>query len=731
MSITKAFMPNLAELENTTIHRALFEKDDRQGEILKGYSPEQQREITYKQKILSSLASFIGKDFRIPVELNEPGEGWHWDFQVNRIRIDPDDLLKEPMPKLRFKTAHEGGHRRISRATDIPVEVWQQPGFSFMNNAIEDPRDNNFVAESYPSFKEDLVFTYSDDLDIEGQAKQTAKDQLGFQPRFITAGFEYIKQWFRTVQDLPIELSEDLSPEVKAVVEKTVMSVQDAWLRYPSKQEADQSEDVIRQYAKVSYEIQRDEVWPEFKKLVDADMQDQKVQEMMKQIMGQQDQADGGEGQPSSLGQGGGSGVPQDLKDKLSEAEKQELEKAMQEAQQKTQPDQQGQSSSQPSKEQPGSGQKRAPIDLDSISPELKQKLKDHADSLPQPTQADLEKMAVEAMKELEELINEMHAKASDNPDKKSKREEKQEGEPAKLPDGKQNSGDDKSVLNDYEQSDEFRKFQQQLERVMHQDEGEYERNRRDVLPVIDELETDLRDLFVQRRANRWQSGFRSGKRINITKRMQEKALGVSPVESRAWQKRELPQEKDYAVSLLVDLSGSMRGDKIDQTFKGAIVLAEVLNRLSINTEILGFNDKLYEYQPFGQDMSEEVRAKMGTMPGEVESPGAAWNDDGWALDQASERLARQKASEKFIFVLSDGVPIESHLHPRSSYDLESIIKKIMRNSDQKLIGLGIGPGTGHVSRFYPNSVANIGVTDMPGTLADVIREAIANSDAF
>ena len=65
--------------------------------ILHNFSTEQQEEIEYKRKILSSLAYFIGKDFQIPVELNEPGKGWHWDFKNNIIRVDPKDLLEKPM----------------------------------------------------------------------------------------------------------------------------------------------------------------------------------------------------------------------------------------------------------------------------------------------------------------------------------------------------------------------------------------------------------------------------------------------------------------------------------------------------------------------------------------------------------------------------------------------------------------------------------------------------------
>src|SRR5438105_346567 len=110
--------------------RALRENSDQR--ILAQFSEAQQTEIKHKQKVLSSLAYFIGKDFRIPVELNEPGAGWHWDFAANKIRIDPKDLLEKSMDYLRFVISHEGGHRRISRTEFIPLEEWNQPGFSFM-----------------------------------------------------------------------------------------------------------------------------------------------------------------------------------------------------------------------------------------------------------------------------------------------------------------------------------------------------------------------------------------------------------------------------------------------------------------------------------------------------------------------------------------------------------------------------------------------------------------------
>lgn len=685
------------ERESPTVLHAL--RKDSQTEILGHFSVEQQQEILHRQQILSSLAYFIGKDFQIPVELNQPGAGWHWDFGQNKIRIDPQDLVEKPMDYLRFVISHEGGHRRVSRTDDIPPEVWRQPGFSFMMNAIEDPRTNNFVAEAYPRFGDQMDVAYQEDLDFEGKAKGKAKEDLGYTPRFMQAGFEYIKQWYKETQgDTSATLSEDLPDEVRAVVEQTVNSARDSWLRYPSKAEADASEEVIRQYANVSYEINRDEVWPEFKKLVDADMEDQKLQEMMKDMQG----GEGGEGQ---------QGLPQELNDQLSEAEQQELEEALQN----------GQVSN-----QEGNGKPRI-IDLDSLSESLKQKIKDYIDSLPEDVKRDLAEKAQQSLQDFEREVNEeFEGKLSDNPEKKAERGETQKG---KKTDSQSESEDQRERQS--EQTPDQKRFRDLIEKTLRGDENVYEEYRRDVLPLIDALETDLREIFVARRTQKWQGGFKTGKRIDIKKRMQEKALGISAVESRAWQKRELPSEKDYAISLLVDLSGSMQGQKIRETFKAAVVLAEVLNRLSINTEILGFNDRLYEYQPFGQDMSREVREHMGGILQEVNTPAARYNDDGWAVEQASERLAGQKTAEKFLFVLSDGLPEESGAHPKSQYELGKIIARITQDTDQKLIGLGIGPGTDHVERYYPNSVANIGVREMSTKLADVIREAIANYDTF
>lgn len=686
-----------ADTENADHYRSMDSGDVERQQPQ--FSEKQISEIEEKRRVLSSLAYFIGKDFQIPVELNEPGMGWHWDFKENKIRIDPKDLLDKPMDYLRFVISHEGGHRRISRTESIPLETWQQPGFSFMMNAIEDPRDNNFVAENYPRFRSQMDVAYKDSLELEQESLKKASEELGYQPRFMQAGFEYIKQWNREQRGEKVSVSEDLPKEVREVVEKTLAAASDSWWRYPSREEADSSEETIKRYAEASYRINLERIWPEFQKLVEEDMEDQKMQEFLDQM--EASQGDGGE-------------LPQELKDKLSPEEQQSLEEALKQAMESTQ-------GGQLSEAEQGESQA---IDLGSLTEELRQKIKDYIDSLPEDQKKELVEKAQQTISEFEkELDEELGGKLSDNPDKKTERGE--------TPEAPFESTDISTEPINPEESDDVRKYRELIEKELSKDANSYERHRREVLPIIDQLEQDLREIFVKRRAGQWESGFRTGKRIDIKRRIQEKAKGVSAVESKAWEKRELPQEKDYAVTLLADLSGSMRGQKIEETFKAVIVLAEVLNRLSIDTEILGFNNKVYEYQNFGEDISSQKRENMGNMLGEVSGSGARWNDDGWAVDQASQRLAKRRAKEKFLIVLSDGVPEESPAHPRDKYELGSVVQKVIGSTDQKLVGLGIGSGTSHVDSYYPNSISNVGVKEMADKLADLIRDAIANFDKF
>ncbi len=663
-------------------------------QILSGFSPEEQRVIRERMRALSLIPNHIGKDFSMEVELNAPGQGWHWDFAVNRVRIDPKDLAEKPLDWCREVMAHEGGHRRVSRTGFIPKEEWVQPGFSSMMNAIEDPRMENFVAEAYPPFRSLQKTAYEHDLATEKRMKETAADKLGRQPRFMQAGFEYIKQWFRQTQGQSFELSADLPEDVQGVVEKTLSAAEDSWLRYPTRAEADQSEEAIEAYAKKSYEINRDKVWPHFKELVEKDIKDQELPEFLKDLMkGEPQQGEGSEPSPEGM---------KDLKDAIKEALKQAGAKE--------------------GGAQQGEGK---PMPFDSLPEDLKQQIQDAFDSLPEGKKQMIRQAAEQVIKEVAAEFDEQfegeYVKAGEP--QPSQEPSKPESEPAE-------SWSDAERKTEDERTEMRRRMEESLERL---EDDAYQKALTEVAPLIDDLTGDLRDVFVKRKQTKTEAGYRSGRRWNVRTRIKEKIAGIPLLKTQSREQPESPgEETDYAVLLQVDLSGSMRGSKAREAFKSVVLLAETLANLGIRHEIDGFQDILLEFKRFEEDLNDAMREKLNQLPLEIDNKNsgghnnAGDNDDGACLKNASAHLALQSAAEKILIVLSDGVPaMDSGRKTRSTLDreLKKVVREINENTDQKLIGVGIESDA--VSRYYDNNIPNVGARELAETLGELLREVI------
>jgi cobalamin biosynthesis protein CobT len=718
-------------------YEAVRPKHSEDEAILSQFSEKEQKEIVKKQELLSVLAYFIGRDFQMPILLNAPGARWHWNFKDNHIKIDTKDLLEKPMDYLRFVICHEGGHRRVSRTDFIPKEVWNQTGFPFLMNAIEDPRMNNFVADAYSAFEKYMEFAYEHDFELAEKSRIEAKGKLGYVPQHLQAGWEYIRLWFYDRKNEPVEIAPHLPEDVKEVIKNTLAEAKDSWWTYPSKQQADKNEKEISRFAESSYKINYEQIWPEFKKLVEDDKKTQEMQESLKGM-----QKKGGEGDEKE-----GKSIPKELKNKLSEDEEKALEKALDEAIKKNLENkadkEKTRDKSESEKGENGEGglekaekedvgEEGSPVDIDSLPESLKQKIREYIESLPEDKKKELKDKAEKALKEVSKEVSkaiegQFEQAESESGEKGKEKEggekedsEKLKSEELKKEQGKKDKEKREAIKKDLED------FREKAQKVLEKNLTPYDRDLSLVAPIITSLENELRQIFVARRGSHWETGYKFGKKIDIKKRIQEKAKDVSVFDSRSWQKRELPKEKDYAISLLVDLSGSMRGVKIKETFKAVIVLAEVLNKLGIKTEILGFNDKLHEYQKFGEKMSNDIRSKIGTMLKEVDSDGARYNDDGWALGETSTRLEKEKdIDEKILIVLSDGTPEESDAHSGGDFNLDKVVKKIVSKHSQRLIGLGIGRGTEHVKRFYPQSIADIDVIEMASQLAGLIKDVI------
>jgi hypothetical protein len=247
----------------------------------------------------------------------------------------------------------------------------------------------------------------------------------------------------------------------------------------------------------------------------------------------------------------------------------------------------------------------------------------------------------------------------------------------------------------------------------------------KDVKPLIDALYEELAAHFRARSRAGKRTRLQEGLEPDLEEFIQELASGISAAEAQMWIDYKYPSILDYAVTLLIDLSGSMSGSKIVAAKKALIVFAEDLFKLGINNEILGFNGDFIVIKAFEQELTDEIRSRIGGMHNYLYTDAAGYNNDGYALKEASKRLAKTRERQKRLFVFSDGMPVPDSRYCGLEYDLHNVINKISTETNQLVYGLGIGAGTSHVREYYPLSRSDIAIADLVKAVRELLREVL------
>ncbi len=650
-----------------------YQADKERSEAMLASLPLSQRRVVQERlRSLSVISSFIGKDFDMPVIL-APGREWYWSMNENYVAVGLQDLLERPAQENRWSIGHEASHRRITRIIESVQEMRHLPGGNVLYSVLEDPRVNNFLSDNYRLLDEGMDIYYKDYLEKHHSAIQRAQSELGFEPLHVLASYENMSLWYQDRQRQPIQVNPELPQEIKDYVARVAPYLQDMWWTYPTKEEADRSSALVDKYAKASGAILTDQIWPEFKKLVDIDIANAAAAKQLHKMI--KDLVDGNT--PEGFNE-----LPSDLQEMLQQA-------------------------AEIAKEQ-GYYQ---PIKLSDLSAEQLKALQEFIASLPEDVKQQLHEEAAEALADLDkEITDQLEAKLSI-----SEASDSDSGEPL----------DADADIEPVKPSQEGDQEDQPSEKTEQDEQLDYYNELyKELKPLIDSLYNDLNNLFIARSSHGYKSGYRTGKRINIGKRISEKAKGVSAVQSKAWERRELPTQKDYTISLLVDLSGSMAGDRVEEALKSAIVFSEVLSKLNIRFEIYGFNSVLHKYKGFDEQFGKPSRE---IIPGMIEEASdydlSGYNDDGWALTETSERLSQQPGTEKIVVILSDGQPAESYRHNGPEYDLHRVVDNIIHNTNQKLASIGIQSDS--VADYYPDYSVIQDVAELPAALVEVLRRVI------
>ena len=177
---------------------------------------------------------------------------------------------------------------------------------------------------------------------------------------------------------------------------------------------------------------------------------------------------------------------------------------------------------------------------------------------------------------------------------------------------------------------------------------------------------------------------------------------------------------KNSAVELLLDCSGSMSGSKYAIGSACVVALNETLTALQIEHEILGFtsNNRLitYVFKPYGKRVSKETMTDIMSS----QQVNMHYNCDGDSILYAAERLLNRKEDRKLLIVLSDGSPCGANSGNADKY-LKKVCNDIETKTPIDLVGIGVT--TDVVKRYYKHHCVVNDPEDLDMVLFNVLKE--------
>lgn len=177
------------------------------------------------------------------------------------------------------------------------------------------------------------------------------------------------------------------------------------------------------------------------------------------------------------------------------------------------------------------------------------------------------------------------------------------------------------------------------------------------------------------------------------------------------------------AVTLLVDLSGSMEGSRLHYAKLGAIQILEFCNRINVPISVYGHDSSgntvnIYNFFNFNSSKSKKY-SLMNMKAGKG-------NRDGAAIRFCCEQLDKREEKKMFV-IISDGQPAASgYVGFKAENDIHSIMKEYQKKGFI-FVSASIGSDRENIRRIYGEKNV-IDITDLsvlPKTLVKVIKNQI------
>lgn len=259
----------------------------------------------------------------------------------------------------------------------------------------------------------------------------------------------------------------------------------------------------------------------------------------------------------------------------------------------------------------------------------------------------------------------------------------------------------------------------------------EYDSQRNNLRSDVMVMKNKLRRSLMARQQRDWDFGREFG-RLD-SKRLVAASQGVKQV----WKRRTDREDHDTAISILIDLSGSMGGTKARTARDCAIALAECFEGTNMSYRISGFSNNNFhgrahkthkgQYHRYERldhsifkDYDDPLRVTRGSVYMIDQAVGGN-NSDYDFVDKELYDLSRRPEQRKVLFVLSDGhVACTSDA---STNEHNRLIKENLKYYKKRngVESVGIGIMSSAVKDIYPDYVVVQNVGELSGAAFNML----------
>lgn len=188
---------------------------------------------------------------------------------------------------------------------------------------------------------------------------------------------------------------------------------------------------------------------------------------------------------------------------------------------------------------------------------------------------------------------------------------------------------------------------------------------------------------------------------------------------------KKLPQDwPSMAISILVDLSTSMRGERLNSAMKATMLLYDFATGLGIPVFVAGHNAVFgqvnYQIMADFEKVSENDKYRLAHMYL------SGCNRDGAAIEVSSSLLAKRSEDVKLLFIISDGQPNDrDYKGETAKKDIQDILTKYRRKGITTF-ATAIGSDKDKIKAIYGDGYLDItDLAQFPKQLTNMVVKRI------